>query len=181
MTTPTPVLELTASPFDVAGGATGHRLLPACPARPPPVAAVQPAAPASVVPAALPATRRWFTGRLSGGTGRPVGRAHGWLTPRQWRRWCRSARRWAGGPRSGHCSDSAGPDYHWRKRRAHSRSGPIGAGSDLPLRPAQGDDAGGARARSGWAKMALRRCWPSCRAPRRKPQVSAGARRRIIF
>ena len=57
MTTPTPTSELTASPFDVAGLAQlANAFFASLPGQTPPVAAVQPAAPASVTPAAAPAT-----------------------------------------------------------------------------------------------------------------------------
>jgi cysteine desulfurase/selenocysteine lyase len=57
MTTPTPTSELTASPFDVAGLAQlANAFFASLPGQTPPVAAVQPAAPASVTPTALPAT-----------------------------------------------------------------------------------------------------------------------------
>jgi hypothetical protein len=48
MTTPTPTSELTASPFDVAGLAQlANAFFASLPGQTPPVAAVQPAAPAS--------------------------------------------------------------------------------------------------------------------------------------
>lgn len=143
MTTPTPTSELTASPFDVAGLAQlANAFFASLPGQTPPVAAVQPAAPASVTPAALPATpddapappaELADFGRAGVASyAAPVGFGAGLPDVP------------AGGPRPH--SDSAGAYYFLAENGAlGSRSGPS-APADLPPLPAQGDDAVVARA-----------------------------------